>query len=185
MVTVWLCPGCVTELELKLKFVYQSSFKLNSTQKHCINLFQVKHETNVGWYSLEFSVGWMLCRWTDTNWAREWNIYFSYLYIRCIKEMTSVIMLSVYKKKKSTDNKIKKIRKSNNQWTTSTQQINKDMCCLLYLCIHEEVPHQGHGLLQCLLLRRTKGRLLRLQGLGSSHHEACNLVIQAVQRLHS
>lgn len=54
-----------------------------------------------------------------------------------------------------------------------------------YLCIHEEVPHQGHGLLHCLLLRRTVGRLLWLHGLGSSHHEACNLVIQAVQRLHS
>lgn len=55
----------------------------------------------------------------------------------------------------------------------------------VYLSIHEEVPHEGHGLLQRLLLRRGKGMLLLFYGLGSSHHEVCNLVIQAVQRLHS
>lgn len=54
-----------------------------------------------------------------------------------------------------------------------------------YLRIHEEVPHQGHGLLHRLLLWETEGVLLLLQGLGSSHHEAGNLVIQAVQGLHS
>lgn len=57
-----------------------------------------------------------------------------------------------------------------------------------YLCVYEEVPHQGHGLLQRLLLRRTEGAyllLLLLQWRRSSHHEARNLVVQAVEGLHS
>lgn len=56
-----------------------------------------------------------------------------------------------------------------------------------YLCVHEKVSHQGHGLLQRLLLWRTEGAhlLLRLQWRRSSHHEARNLVVQAVEGLHS
>lgn len=53
-----------------------------------------------------------------------------------------------------------------------------------YLSVHEKVPHQGHGLLHVLLLRDTEGLLLLLHGLGSGHHEAGYLVVEAVQGLH-
>lgn len=56
----------------------------------------------------------------------------------------------------------------------------------MYLSVHQEVPHQRHRLLQILLLQgREDGLLLYLWGFGCSHHEVCNLVIQAVQRLYS
>lgn len=56
---------------------------------------------------------------------------------------------------------------------------------MVYLSVTKEVPHQVHGLVQRLLLWRRIGLLLLLQGLGSRHHEACYLVVQTVQRLHS
>ena len=53
-----------------------------------------------------------------------------------------------------------------------------------YLGVHQEAPHQGHGLLQRVFLRGEESWLLLLQGLGSAHHEAGDLVVQAVEGLH-
>lgn len=51
------------------------------------------------------------------------------------------------------------------------------------LSIHEQVSHQGHGLLQSVPLSRYEGLILISQLTRSGHHELSNLVIQAVERL--
>lgn len=53
----------------------------------------------------------------------------------------------------------------------------------LYLSIHEQMPHQSHGLLQSVPLSRDEGLILVSQAARSGYHELSNLVIQAVERL--
>lgn len=53
----------------------------------------------------------------------------------------------------------------------------------LYLSVHEQVSHQGHGLLQGVPLPRNEGLVLVGQAAGSGHHELSDLVVQAVERL--
>lgn len=58
-----------------------------------------------------------------------------------------------------------------------------DIMRCFYLCIHEQVSHQSHGLAQSIPLGGQKGVLFVAHGVGS--HEVSDLVVQAVQRLHS
>ena len=53
----------------------------------------------------------------------------------------------------------------------------------LYLSVHEQVSHQGHGLPQGVPLSWDEGLILISQTTRSGHHELSNLVVQAVQRL--
>lgn len=54
-----------------------------------------------------------------------------------------------------------------------------------YLGVHEEAPHQGHGLLQRVFLCGKEGWLFLFQGLWSTYHEVTDLVVQTVEGLHS
>lgn len=53
----------------------------------------------------------------------------------------------------------------------------------LYLSVHEQVSHQGHGLPQGVPLTRHEGLVLIRQIARSGHHKLSDLIVQAVERL--